>query len=114
MRQFLLILLLALLPLQWASAALDVACLQESPGQALPHFELHADASDAGGNAEQAAQQHAADCHHLIHHADCHAVISQVPPLKLDAARVYLPQASHSPQSVITAEPERPNWRYSA
>lgn len=120
MRKFILILLLTLLPLQWAAAAVDLLCLEEVHGLVLQHAGIHDDhhRHDAEvkkpNQAEQLQAQYPVDHHHLIHHADCHAVISTVDPLKFEPARIYAALLVPSLLSYIASEPERPKWRCAA
>lgn len=107
MRQFLLILLLTLLPLRWASAAAGYVCPEERLQHQLSQLDAatHAAASDV-----PASDAH--DAHHLIHHADCHcfpgADVLLAP--RLAPARGYLPTPTQAFPSFIPAGPERPKW----
>ncbi len=120
MRKLILILLLTLLPLQWASAAVDLLCFEEAHGSVLQHAGSHADHHQHDteikkpSQAEQIQAKYLVDHHHLIHHADCHAFISTVEPLKFEPARIYSALQAPSLLSCIASEPERPKWRCAA
>ena len=116
MNKLLVILLLTLLPLQWASAAVDLLCQQEMQRVDLKHVHAHVDRHGHDAELEQPKQTEpsqgndAAEYHHVIHHADCHAVICAVEPLKLAPSRIYAPIALQLFPSFIPAGPERPKW----
>mgnify|MGYP007070999607 CR=1 FL=1 len=116
MHKLLVILLLTLLPLQWASAAVDLLCQQEIQRADMKHHHAHADRNGHDAELEQPKQTEpsqgtaALEHHHVIHHADCHAVIGVVDALKLEPSRVYAPTALSLFPSFIPAGPERPKW----
>ena len=110
MRKLILILLLTLLPLQWASAAVD---LLQHAGSHADHHQ-HDTEIKKPSQAEQIQAKYSVDHHHLIHHADCHAFISTVEPLKFEPARIYSALQAPSLLSYIASEPERPKWRCAA
>ena len=116
MRKWLVILLLTLLPLQWASAAVDLLCQQEIQRVDTTHHHVHADRHghaaepDQSNPAEPSSGNYPAEHHHVIHHADCHAVICAVEALKLEPSRIYAPTALQLFPSFIPAGPERPKW----
>lgn len=116
MHKWLVILLLTLLPLQWASAAVDLLCQQEMQRVDMKHVHAHVDRHGHDAELEQPKQTEpsqgndTAEHHHVIHHADCHAVIYAVEPLKLAPSRIYAPIALQLFPSFIPAGPERPKW----
>jgi len=109
-KKLLLILLLTILPIQYAWSMAAVYC-QHEPAKAA-HFGHHGHAhqalSDDGGEHGKPSKAHG-DCE-VCHHAVQASVPAADAPLMAAAARVYAPPLPSQYRSYISEGPPRPNW----
>lgn len=107
MKKFLLILLLAILPLQYSWSVAAVYCQHEA--SKVTHFGHHGHAHEAQADDDGAAKSKHGDCE-VCHHA----VQASVPAA--DAVLTVAPDAAYAPpgalhyHSFIADGPPRPNW----
>lgn len=107
MKRFLLILLLAILPLQssWAMAA--VYCQHEA--SKVTHFGHHGHAHEARAGDDGAAQNKHGDCE-VCHHAVQASAPAAEAVLTAAPAATYAPPGALRYHSFIADGPPRPNW----